>query len=239
MTGQPKLCRVDEVVARLDEGPWPWAMAERARIDAHWAGLIAANPALYNGQVLIARDRRFAGNRLEVRYTPTDYAAFLTFRDLGFPEPSTSNCFGLAALRASDGGFLLGVMGGHTANPGRIYFPGGTPEPADVLPDGRVDLLGNVLRELGEETGLRPEEVEVRPGWTVAVEGGRTALMRDIRIDLPAEAARARIMEFLAAEAEPELAGIRIIRAPEEAEQDAVPGFVRSYLRHAFRSQAD
>ena len=234
MTGEPTLHLVDQVTAILDGAPWPWAAAHRAAIEAHWAKLTAANPALYNGEVLICRERRLGGGRLDVRYARTDYAAFLTFRDLGFPDPASGNCFGMAALRGADGAFLLGVMGDHTANPGRIYFPAGTPEPADTLPDGRVDLLGNVLRELNEETGLTAEEVQVCPGWAVVVEGGRTALMREIRTSLPAEAVRARIVAFLAAQAQPELVDIRIVREPAQAEQDAVPRFVQCYLHHVF-----
>ena len=53
----------------------------------------------------------------------------------------------------ADGAYILGVMGEHTANPGQIYFPGGTPDPDDIAGD-TVDLDGRVLREVAEETGF-------------------------------------------------------------------------------------
>ena len=51
------------------------------------------------------------------------------WRDWGRPPAGVVNCFAAAVLRGSDGAFLLGVMGAHTANAGQIYFPCGTPEP--------------------------------------------------------------------------------------------------------------
>jgi 8-oxo-dGTP pyrophosphatase MutT (NUDIX family) len=139
----------------------------------------------------------------------------------------------MAALRGADGAYLLGVMAAHTANAGRIYFPAGTPEPADVGANGSVDLLGNVLRELMEETGVGRHEIEIGEGWTVVVEGGRTALMREIRMDLPAEAIRARILAFLGRERRPELSDILVVSRPEEAMRAEIPGFVQAYLRRA------
>src|SRR5204862_5074520 len=67
--------------------------------------------------------------------------------------PILRNCFPMAALRSSDGAFLLGVMGAHTATAGQIYFAAGTPDPNDIVGD-TVDLEGAVMRELTEETGL-------------------------------------------------------------------------------------
>ena len=62
-------------------------------------------------------------------YFETDFAAFLAWRDWGFPDESVFNGFGMGALRCTDGAYVLGEMGAHTANAGRIYFPSGTPDP--------------------------------------------------------------------------------------------------------------
>jgi 8-oxo-dGTP pyrophosphatase MutT (NUDIX family) len=120
------------------------------------------------------------------------------------------------------------VMSAFTANAGRIYFPAGTPEPADIV-GGTVDLLGSVLRELQEETGLDPAEFSVAPDWTAVDRGPRLALMKAIQADRPAEALREEVLRHLATEARPELADIRIVRSPDDFDP-AMPDFVTVYL---------
>lgn len=217
---------------RLDE-PWPWARENRALIEAHWARLVAEKPALYNGRVLVRRTQSLEKGRLSLGYVETDYASFITFRDHGFPDPTSGNSFAMAALRSSDGAFILGRMGEHTANAGRIYFPAGTPEPDDVLANGTVDLGGSVLRELEEETGLRADEVEPTERWVAAFAGARTAMMREVLAPLPAKALQERVRAFLAAEARPELADVVIVRGQADIAPQAMPPFMQAYLSFA------
>ena len=112
----------------------------------------------------------------------TDYASFIAFRDLGYPDPTKRNCFSMAALQSADGAFLLGEMGPHTANAGAIYFAAGTPDLADIAGD-RVDLARSVTRELAEETGLDPAELTIEPGWTMVMESGPNRLDATPRVE--------------------------------------------------------
>jgi 8-oxo-dGTP pyrophosphatase MutT (NUDIX family) len=219
--------------ARLLREDWPWARENRHRIEAHWAGLIAAKPALYNGRVLVRRNQSLDEGSLSLTYVETDYAGFIAFRDFGFPDPTSGNSFAMAALRAADGAYILGRMGDHTANAGKVYFPAGTPGPEDVLPDGMVDLGGSALRELEEETGIRPEEVTVTGRWFATFAGARTALMRELRFPSPADDAAARIRGFLAAEARPELSGVSVVRSAGDIDAAAMPPFMQAFLRFA------
>jgi 8-oxo-dGTP pyrophosphatase MutT (NUDIX family) len=214
---------------RLDE-PWPWAERNRRLVEAHWAALTADNPALYNGRVLVRRRHDLCDGRLDLGYVETDYASFIAFRDHGFPDPGTGNAFAMAALRGADGAFLLGRMGEHTANAGKVYFPAGTPGPEDVLPDGTVDLAGSILRELEEETGLAPADVVMDEPWTATLAGARTALMREVRAPEPAQALRERIRAFLAGQARPELSDIVIVRTASDIDE-SMPPFMGAYLR--------
>jgi len=228
---------VRRIAARRIAGAWDWAEVNRDRIAAHWAGLTRANPSLYNGRVLVRRRQELSGDSLSLDYVETDYASFIAFRDLGFPDPTTGNGFAMAALRAGDGAWLLGRMGGHTANAGKIYFPAGTPDPDDVLPDGTVDLLGSVTRELAEETGLATEDVAVTDRWTAVFAGARTAMMCEVRVAEPAETVRGCIRAFLAGERTPELADIHIVRTPDDIDAQAMPPFMQAFLRFSFAGE--
>jgi hypothetical protein len=221
--------------AELRFAPWPWPFADRQRaeIDAHFAKLMRGHPALWNGQVLLLNDFAFSGKAIHGSCFDTDFASFIAWRDWGWPDHSVRNCFSAGALVGSDGGFLLGVMGGHTANPGRIYFPCGTPDPRD-LADGRLDLDGSIWRELGEETGLTAEDAVADPGFHVVLDGQRVAALRLLRAHLPAAELRARILAHLAAEAEPELADIRIVRDPGDL-APMMPAFIPAFLTYAWR----
>jgi 8-oxo-dGTP pyrophosphatase MutT (NUDIX family) len=223
-------------VQRLELGiapyAWPFAQERRTEIDEHFAGLRRSKPELWNGRVLLMKDAAIGDGVLRGTYFETGFADFMAWRDWGFPDRAVRNCFSMGALRGSDGGYLLGVMSRSTANAGRIYFPAGTPEPADVV-DGTVDLLGNMLRELQEETGLDPAEFSIAPDWTAVVAGPRFALMKAIQADRSAEALREEVLRHLATEAQPELADMRIVRSPNDFDP-AMPDFVTAYLSYVW-----
>jgi 8-oxo-dGTP pyrophosphatase MutT (NUDIX family) len=210
--------------------PWSWPFAEtrRTEIDAYFRAAQAAQPALWNGRVLLLRDHAIAGRVMTGSYFETDFASFLAWRDWGFPDRSVRNAFPQAALKAADGAFLLGVMGGHTANAGHIYFPSGTPDPSDVDGD-RVDVGASLARELGEETGLDAGDVTIEPGWTAVFDGPRIALFRIVRSAEPAALFRERILRNLASIAEQELADIRVVRSPADYDPQ-MTGYVTAYL---------
>src|SRR6516164_11744988 len=92
--------------------------------------------------------------RARVAAASTDYASFLAWRDWGCPTVDVFNIFAAAALQSADGAFLLGRMAPSTSAAGQWVFPSGTPDPDDINSTGSLDLVGNVGRELFEETGL-------------------------------------------------------------------------------------
>jgi 8-oxo-dGTP pyrophosphatase MutT (NUDIX family) len=221
---------IDRVEGLFEPREWPFARQYAAKIEAHWASLIRANPTLFNGRVLLQHAWLIEAGIYHARYLETDYSAFIAWRDFGWPDKSVRNAFAMAALRASDGAFLLGEMAAHTSNAGQVYFAAGTPDPDDITSDGRVDLLGNLLRELEEETGLDRAEVAIGEGWAAIVEGQRLAFMRPARIDMKAKDARALILSRLSQQERPELRDIRIVRSTADINPARTPAFACAYL---------
>ena len=227
-----QVAAVERLELRFAPRPWRFADARRSDIDAYFADLKRRKP-LWNGRMLLLHEWALDDGVLRGAFLETDFASYIAWRDWGFPDAEVTNCFAQGALRASDGAFLLGVMGAHTAGAGSIYFPSGTPDPEDVN-GGTVDFDGSVMRELHEETGLTSDDVAVAPGWHAVLAGPRIAVMKTLQAAEPAEALRGKILRHLASEQSPELADIRIVRGP--ADLDArMPAFIAAFLHEMWR----
>jgi len=232
-----RILSIDALDLAFAARPWPFAEAEADRIADHWRARVESQPRLYNGRVLLlgrhalGADRR--GTTLRGEYFETDFAAFLAWRDFGFPDHTVVNCFSMAALVGADGAFLLGEMAAHTANAGATYFPAGTPDPSDVF-DGKVDLAASALRELQEETGIAADAVAFDPGWTLVYAPPRIACLKLMRLAETAETVKAGVEAFLAADADAELAAIRVVRGPADVDRARAPGFIVDFFDFVF-----
>src|SRR3984957_8000450 len=232
MTAAPVIHRVTALDLPVQPWPWPFAAERRADIDAHFALQQRQKPQLWNGQVLLARHPVFADGRLSARYFETDFASFLAWRDWGFPDAGVCNGFGMGALRSSDGAFVLGEMGPHTANAGRIYFPAGTPDLDDVKL-GAVDIAGSITREIEEETGLAPSDYRAGAHWDCVVSGAAIAMMRILNVNSTGQALRTRIEANLARQHQPELVAMHLVRTTSDFTA-AMPRYVTAFLERQF-----
>jgi 8-oxo-dGTP pyrophosphatase MutT (NUDIX family) len=226
----PVIHSVTRLDLRFRPKPWPFADERRADIDAHFAVKQREKP-IWNGRVLLARDPVFTDGCFSACYFEADFASFLAWRDWGFPDKAVFNGFGMGALRCSDGAFVLGEMGEHTANAGRIYFPSGTPD-LDDLRDDAVDIAGSVAREVEEETGLTSADYQPSAHWDCVVSGAAIAMIQILEVDLTGEALRARIEANLARQQRPELSAIHLVRGVSDltaAMPRSVTAFVEKY----------
>lgn len=232
--------QVNHIESVYRERDWAFAHERASEIVAHWASLRAQKPGLFDGRVLLMDEWRVEDGAFHTQHFSADFRAFVALRDFGFPDANVRNCFAAAALVSIDAAFVLGQMGAHTANAGRIYFPCGTPDMGDVreTPEGfSVDLAGSVLRELEEETGLTPGDVSVEPGWTLVFEGPRVACMKIVRSNLRADALKSRIEDFLRNQKEPEFVALHIVREMANLKPDAMPGFTQAFLARMLPAQ--
>jgi 8-oxo-dGTP pyrophosphatase MutT (NUDIX family) len=238
MTPPITLQSVDVLDLPVANRPWPFAVERAGWIDANWARLQAAHPKLFNGPVLMMRPAGVVtaadGRRMfRATFFETEYKAFLGHRDLGFPDVDVSNGFAMAAVRASDGGYLTGVMASHTAIAGQSQFPAGTPDPDDIRTVAQrrfVDLDASALRELREETGMPAGQVVVAPGWTIVTEGPRIAFMKRMQVALSGRALVAQVTAAIAADPQPEFSEVFVARGPDDLRGRQLSGFMRTYL---------
>lgn len=209
-------------------GLWPLSEGQRAAVAEYWRGATEANPHLWDGRILGLSAPGGGAPRVENGVFRADaredaYSAFMLWRQQGFPAIGICHAFGWALIVSSDNALIYGVMGGQTANAGRVYPPGGSLEPRDVLADGRVDVPRCIALELEEETGLRKDDAETG-GMVVVFDGPRLSFGQIFHFAEPAEQLAARIRANLDRQEHRELADIVVIRSPEEAQAaGAVP----------------
>lgn len=230
--------QLDRLDLRFDPSPCALSRENRPAIDAYFAERVRTQPTIWNGQILLLEQHHIAGGVLTGRYAPADYASLLWLLTTNPPHPQARNAFAMGALRGVDGGFVLARMAPWTATAGRIYFAAGTPDLSDVTADGRVDLEGSMLRELVEETGLRADELRPAPRWTALRDARRLSLLRELVATEEAEALAARIRAHIAREERPEIDAVIIARGPDDL-AEAMPPFIRSYLRSVWGSPED
>jgi 8-oxo-dGTP pyrophosphatase MutT (NUDIX family) len=228
MRETPSISHIDRLDLSFAPKPWDFAVERRDEIDAFFAALRRDKPSIWNGRVLLLHQHAMKDGVLHGEYLETDYASFAAWRQWDPPAAKVHDCFSAAAILAADGAFLLGVMGPHTFNGGKIYFPCGTPDPKDIVGD-KVDLELSVRRELHEETGLSAAEFASEPGWTMITDGPLIAQIKVLRSGEDSVALRKRVLLHLASEQQPELADIRIVREHEDLDP-AMPRFVTAFL---------
>jgi 8-oxo-dGTP pyrophosphatase MutT (NUDIX family) len=233
MNREPLVYRVHRLDLSFAPKPWAFAIEHRAEIDTYFAKLQLEKPAVWNGRVLLLHSQIRVEGVFRGGYLETDYASFAAWCHWGKPTAGkVHDCFSSAAIATVDGAFLLGVMAPHTFNAGLAYFPGGTPDPTDII-DGKVDLEFSMRRELKEETGLDAAEFSVEPGWTVVVDGSLIVQIKVLRSNQTAEVLRSRILDRLRTEKQPELSNIRIVRDSSDLDPAMLP-FVKAFLAQRF-----
>ena len=215
---------VDSITVRLDAAPHPFEVEHAAAIEANWQAEHAANPALFDGRMVLLAELVLRDGHLEGRAHAVRFATMLYWRKHK-GAAGIEHCFAHAALISGDNALVAIRMGQQTANPGRVYFAAGSFEPDDFI-DGRVDVYGNMAREVHEETGLALGHWRRDRGYFLYSENHATVLIQRFWTDEPAASIAARIEAHVAAETEPEIEGPVVIRHAEDRPDGVLPHMV-------------
>jgi len=208
----------------LSEAPWPFERERAIEIQAHWRAAVADKPAMWNGRVLLLIDWTLEDGVLAGRCADVAYSSYHAWKTWGFPDTSVVNCFGSAVIRSSDGAILYGVMASSTSNGGQIYPVAGMLDHSDVGEGGAIDVFASIGRELEEETGIPVSEC--RRGARFAIRDGQLISVAEILdFDATAEDLARRVRATIAADPDPELQDLVIIRKPADLNMDRSFGF--------------
>jgi hypothetical protein len=226
-----EIAALDRVEIRLEPRSWPFAIERRADIERHFSRLQRERPDVWNGRILLLSRYAIEGAALRGTCFEADYSSFCAWREWMFLDPAVYNIFAAAVLQTADGACLVGEMAPSTLNGGMLYFPCGTPEPADIDGGGMLDFDANLGRELLEETGIDIGELNAEPGWTMVRDRHYVGVLKRLTARESADELRSRIMRHIAREERPELIDIRIVRSANDFDP-AMPPFVTAFLAH-------
>jgi 8-oxo-dGTP pyrophosphatase MutT (NUDIX family) len=136
------------------EGSLRLAPASEQRCADHWATAARANPALFDGPIVLATALGWDGARCSIGYVASSYSKYVWTRNVGARAgPHVGALYASVLAITADGYLLTGRMSAHTSTPGRIQLPGGNIEPH---PAGLTEPVARATaaQELAEETGV-------------------------------------------------------------------------------------
>ncbi|RWX78412.1 NUDIX hydrolase [Neorhizobium lilium] len=204
---------IDDVEIRLLAGDHPFYLAERDAIAENWTQEVEANPALFNGRMLLQARLGLNEGRLFSEGYEISFSTFLWWRKQAERRGGV-HIYAYPVLETSDGALIAIRMGSHTANAGMVYFACGSFEPEDVI-GGFCDPNHNMRREVLEETGLDLQDTQVEAGYHVAHFRRAVTLFRVYRFDLTAEEICTRIEAHMQVAEDKEIAGPVVIRSAD------------------------
>lgn len=201
---------VDAIDVRLDPTPHPFELDNQSTIAENWRREMEAKPALFDGTVVLLSALAYRDGRLIGRCHAVRYSTFMLWRK-NRELSGAEHAYAHAVLVAGDNALVAIRMGSHTVNAGHVYFAAGSFEPIDFR-DGLVDVDFNMIREVGEETGIDLSAAARGQRYHALSTPSGTVIFRRYRVAEPADEIARRISAFVAAEAEPEIEGPVIIR---------------------------
>jgi 8-oxo-dGTP pyrophosphatase MutT (NUDIX family) len=215
----------------VDAAPHPFHLAEFEPIAANWHAESTANPALFDGQMILQRDIHIEAGKISGIGHLVPYSTFLWWRKQQ-PPRGAFHLFGFAVPVSSDGAIIAMRMSNHTANPGKVYCAAGSLDESDIV-SGRCDLDANMARELSEETGLDLSAARAEDSLLAFRLGRKFTVFRFFHFAETAGELIARIEEHMKHDEEKEIDAAFAIRSADPSLHDYSPA-MQPILAHFF-----
>ncbi|MDX8497522.1 hypothetical protein RFM99_03750 [Mesorhizobium sp. VK4C] len=225
---------VDAVDVRLEPSLHPFERDNEAAIAENWQREMEAKPALYDGTVVLLSALAYRDSRLVGRCHAVKYSTFMLWRK-NRELSGAEHAYAHAVLVAGDNALVAIRMGSHTVNAGRVYFAAGSFEPVDFR-DGLVDVDFNMIREVGEETGIDLSVAQRGQRYYALSTASGTVIFRRYQVAESADEIARRIGAFVASEAEPEIAEPVIIRHAADL-PDGLMGHMKPLIEWHFAGE--
>ncbi|VVT25746.1 NUDIX hydrolase [Rhizobium sp. EC-SD404] len=225
---------LSQISIRIIPEPHPFEIAHRGAAEEAWQRIHRANPALFNGTVMLHSTMDVEDGRLTTLAHRVPYSALLFFLEQR-PVERCWHLFGSALLISSDNRMVLIRMGDRTANAGLVYSPCGSLDLSDVVGDA-VDIDGNMRREVLEETGLDLRTARAEPQYGMVETGGVVIIVRRFFFDLPASELVERARAHISAETDPEIDDVFSV-GTDDAPRSDYQFYMEDLLRWHFGSK--
>ena len=206
-----RFLRLSGTDLRLAPQPHPFEIAHSAAIAEDWVRTKVENPALFDGEVTL-----FAGLSINPHGVLTGRFHLVRFSTLLYwrknPDETMGDHLFAHGVPVTGDGKLLAIRMRHdTANPGLVYFAAGSFDRDDITAEGRLDVAGNMAREIGEETGLDLGEGKADADCHLYRGDGFMVLYRLFHFARDAAALDAEVRRHVAGQGEPEIEGPVVI----------------------------
>lgn len=199
-----KVFAISGIDMRVEPGRHSFDIAQEAEIAENWQREQAANPSLYNGDIVLQEEISLHGDLVTARARMSNFATLLWWRRQA--QPTSGQMLVASAVPiSSDGAAIVIRMAPHTANPGLVYFAAGSLDGSDLRPDGSVDVLGSMGRELREETGLNVDDAQADPVLRAVSIGTWFYVFRFYRFPWTATEICGRVEAHMAVDPDPEI----------------------------------
>lgn len=125
------------------------------QIENFWKKQLIENPHLFNGEIWSVTKFQELPDKIKMSIQKTNYAHYLFDERVGIEGKYA--CYNLNCgilLETHDGYYIVGEMNETTSYPNGLQISGGNLDQNDIQPDGQVDIVNNIARELKEELGI-------------------------------------------------------------------------------------